>query len=138
MAISAEPTNSGSLLIESAHPAMKGFATSCVMIGIFAGFLLGILSFYLLSISLTVAEMTAWGWRLSFLIFAILGLLVALVLTFTKESPLFLMRKEAKEINHHPLRTAFTVYPRQMFTAFGYSLLMAVCNYFLLGYISHN
>ncbi|MCL1125303.1 MFS transporter [Shewanella surugensis] len=58
MSISAEPTNSGSLLIESAPENRKGLVTSFVMVGIFVGFVLGIYSFYLLSSWLTAEQMS--------------------------------------------------------------------------------
>ncbi|WP_298770315.1 MFS transporter [uncultured Shewanella sp.] len=135
MSISAEPTNSGSLLIESAPDNRKGLVTSCVMVGIFVGFVLGIYSFYLLSSWLTTEQMSLWGWRLSFLFFASLGIIVVIVLSFTEESPLFLQRKKENRLNPHPFKTAVAQYPRQMFIAFGYALMMAVTNYFLLGYV---
>lgn len=40
MSISAEPTNSGALLIEYAAPNRRGLVASCVMVGVFLGFFL--------------------------------------------------------------------------------------------------
>lgn len=135
MAVSAEPTNSGSLLIEHASPNKKGFITSCVMIGIYLGFLLGIFSFLLISYYLKKDDIIAWGWRIPFIGSAVIGAVVALFLATAEESPLFLQKKAEGKLPKAPLRDAFRRYRKPMFVAFGYSLMMAVANYFLLGYI---
>ena len=135
MAISAEPTNSGSLLIEYAHPKRKGLITSCVMVGVFLGFLLGIFFFYIASSITSPTFFVEWGWRLSFIFFALLGIVVVFVLLYTEESPLFLQKKAEGKVNKNPLRDALGRHRMAMFIAFGYAMMMAVANYFLLGFI---
>ena len=135
MSVSAEPTNSGSLLIEHAPHHRKGLVSSCVMIGIFLGFLLGILSFLLITDYLTEAEIVNWGWRVPFLSNVVIGSLVALFLITAHESPIFLAKKAQGLLPKAPFKTAFTSHKMAMFVSFGYSLMMAVTNYFLLGFI---
>jgi|GEM_PF-1184370 len=135
MSVSAEPTNSGSLLIEYADPKRKGFVTSCVMVGVFLGFLLGIFFFYIISSFTSAETFSMWRWRLSFIFFALLGIIMVVVLLYTEESPLFLQKKAEGKINKHPLQDAFDRYRLSMFIAFGYAIMMAVANYFLLGFI---
>lgn len=135
MSVSAEPTNSGSLLIESAPQERKGLATSIVMIGIFTGFLLGIFSFYIFSEYLTMDQMVHWGWRLSYGLFAVLGIVPVLVLMRAKESKLYLEKKSSGKINPHPFRDSLRHHKKVIFISFGYSIMMAAANYFLLGFI---
>lgn len=135
MAVSAEPTNSGSLLIEYSAPEKKGFITSCVMVGIFLGFFLGIFSFLLISYYFTATQINIWGWRIPFIGSLLIGALVAWFLMGTKESPIFLQKKAEAKLTKNPLRESFKHYKKGMFFAFGYSLMMAVANYFLLGFI---
>jgi MHS family proline/betaine transporter-like MFS transporter len=135
MAVSAEPTNSGSLLIEHASPGRKGFVTSCVVIGIFLGFFMGIFSFLIISYFLTPAQVTAWGWRIPFIGSLVIGVVVVWFLAGTAESPLFLQKKAQNLLSKTPLRDTLRTQKKAVFMTFGYSLMMAVSNYFLLGYI---
>lgn len=135
MSISAEPTNSGSLLIEQAPQKYKGFVTSCVMVGIFLGFLLGIFSFLLITYYFTVDQIKDWGWRIPFVSSLVIGALVTKFLLGTEESPLFLKRKAEGKLVKQPLRDSLKYQRKAIWMCFGYSLLMAVGNYFLLGFI---
>lgn len=135
MAISGEPTNSGSLLIEQAPPHLKGFFTSCVMVGIFLGFLLGIFSFLLITTNFSIEQITAWGWRIPFISSFVIGVIVTRFLFGTKESPLFLKKKAEGELDKNPLLDSLRNFYKPIIVVFGYSLMMAVSNYFLLGFI---
>jgi MHS family proline/betaine transporter-like MFS transporter len=77
MAISAEPTNSTALLIEL-NPSVRrrGLISSSVMSGVFLGFVLGILSFFLITTRLSETAIENWGWRKTFLSFQANGGLV--------------------------------------------------------------
>lgn len=135
MAVSAEPTNSGSLLIEHADPTKKGLVTSCVMIGIFLGFLVGVFSFLLIVDYLTLEQIEVWGWRLPFVSSLAIGAVVAKFLFSTKESPLFISKKAEGKLNKTPLLDSFRFHKKAMLITFGYSIMMAATNYFLLGFI---
>lgn len=135
MAISAEPTNSGSLLIEHAPPEKRGFISSCVMIGIYLGFLVGIFAFLIISECFTIEQIADWGWRIPFILNLVIGIFVVWILNTTHESPVFLAKKAKGQLPKNPLKLAFQKYKLPMFISFGYSLMMAVANYFLLGFI---
>jgi len=135
MAISAEPTNSTALLIELGHDERRGFISSSVMSGVFFGFTVGILSFFLITLQLTEAQITSWGWRIPFVSFLVIGMVVAFLLTKVDESPIFLEHKNKGEIIKNPIRTAFSTQLSSLVLSFGYGIMMAAGNYFLLGFI---
>lgn len=135
MAIASEPTNSGSLLIEHSAWKHKGLVTSFVMVGIFLGFLLGIIAFLVISYYLTPSQILEGGWRIPYLIFLPIGLLSSYLITFSTESPVYLMHQKRNELSKNPIRDAIFKYPKAIFFAFGLSIMMAAGNYFLLGTI---
>ena len=135
MSIAAEPTNSSALLLEYAADNRRGFITSCVMTGVFLGFLLGVFLYLIVTVFLSAAQVAAWGWRIPFLISLPIGAIVAQFLYGTNESPVFLERKNNNEIASHPLRLVRREYKMTVLVAFGYSIMMAVGNYFLVGFL---
>ncbi|MEM7445785.1 MAG: MFS transporter [Pseudomonadota bacterium] len=136
MAISAEPTNSTALLIEF-HPSDKhrGLVSSSVMCGVFLGFLLGILSFFIITTRLTDTQIAEWGWRIPFISFLVIGGFVAWMLSSVKESPVFLKHKAENTLNKSPIRSSFRGQIDLLFISFGYGILMAMGNYFALGFL---
>ncbi|MEM9633483.1 MAG: MFS transporter [Pseudomonadota bacterium] len=136
MAISAEPTNSTALLIEfNPDDSRRGLISSSVMSGVFLGFLLGILSFFLITTRLSDAQIESWGWRIPFLSFLVIGAIVALLLSTIDESPVFLAHKKEKKLVKAPLKQSLTGQTRLLFTSFGYGIMMAMGNYFVLGFL---
>ncbi|RDI48864.1 MFS transporter [Aquicella lusitana] len=135
MAVAAEPTNSGALLVEHASKYNKGLLTSFVMVGIYLGFLLSIGSFLVITSCLTTDEIEGWGWRLPYLGAFPIGLISALLLLNASESPVFLQHKKSLDIIKNPIRESFMKYPKALWFAFGLSIMMGVGNYFLLGTI---
>lgn len=135
MSVAAEPTNSSALLLEYSADNRRGFITSCVMTGVFLGFLLGIVLYLLVSAFMTDAQVAEWGWRIPFLISLPVGAVVAQFLYHTEESPVFLERKKNNHIAAHPLRLVSQKYKMTVLVAFGYSIMMAVGNYFLVGFL---
>lgn len=142
MAISAEPTNSTALLIELGHNDRRGLISSSVMCGVFLGFSIGILSFYLITVKLTETEIALWGWRIPFISFLLIGLLVAVLLNTVDESPVFLAHQQAGDITENPIKSSFMTQVHSLVISFGYGIMMAMGNYFLLGFmpsfLSHN
>ena len=135
MSVAAEPTNSSALLLEYAAPNRRGFITSCVMTGVFLGFLFGIILYLLVTLLMSSEQVELWGWRLPFLISLPIGAIVSQFLWGTEESPVFLHRKETNQIPEHPLRLVREEYKMTVLVAFGYSIMMAVGNYFLVGFM---
>ena len=143
MAISAEPTNSTALLIElNPSDRRRGLISSSVMSGVFLGFVLGILSFFLITTRLSDTAIENWGWRIPFLSFLVIGGFVAWLLYSIEESPVFLEHKKANNLVKNPLKTSFTTQFGLLFISFGYGIMMAMGNYFMLGFmpsfLTHN
>lgn len=136
MAISAEPTNSTALLLEF-HPNLKsrGLISSSVMSGVFLGFLLGIMSFFIISTQLSDAEIESWGWRIPFVSFLLIGGAVSWLLASVEESPVFLKHKKDDTLNANPIKSSLFSQVNLLFISFGYGILMAMGNYFALGFL---
>ncbi|MGI9283473.1 MAG: MFS transporter [Endozoicomonas sp.] len=135
MAISAEPTNSTALLIELGLNKHRGLISSSVMCGVFLGFSVGILSFYLITVELSDEQIHLWGWRIPFLSFLVIGLVVAYLLMKVDESPVFLAHQKSGEITKNPIKASFVNQMSSLFMSFGYGIMMAMGNYFLLGFV---
>ncbi|MCH9770020.1 MAG: MFS transporter, partial [Gammaproteobacteria bacterium] len=125
MSISAEPTNSGALIMESSPTNRRGLYASFVMVGVFLGFLLGIVAFLIVTSLLSVKEITAWGWRIPYLASLVIGGLVVLVLITAKESPEFLARKKTGKLDKNPILDSFKKQKFTIWICFGYGIMMA-------------
>jgi len=136
MAISAEPTNSTALLIElDPSEKRRGLVSSSVMSGVFLGFVLGSLSFFLITTRLSETAIEDWGWRIPFLAFLAIGGFVAWLLHTIDESPVFLKHKQENKLAKSPLTVSFTTQLGLLFVSFGYGIMMAMGNYFMLGFM---
>jgi MFS family permease len=136
MAISAEPTNSTALLIEFNQSAdRRGLISSSVMSGVFLGFVLGILSFFLITTRLSDAAIASWGWRIPFISFLVIGGFVAWLLNSVEESPVFLKHRQNDNLTSRPVATSVKTQMGLLFISFGYGIMMAMGNYFMLGFM---
>ena len=88
------------LLTESAAPRRRGFAGTFAQMGVPAGVILGNGAFLLIGALVDDAAFAAWGWRIPFLLSALLFPVVLYVQTRIEESPAFdQLRAEAAERN---------------------------------------
>jgi metabolite-proton symporter len=126
------------LAVEHSGGKRRGFHGSWPQMGVPAGLLLSTAIFALLSARLPASAFLAWGWRVPFLLSALLvgvGLFVRLRVL---ESPVFVALKETHRDSRAPLVDVFRHHPREvvlgMGLRFAQNVLFYVYTVFVPGY----
>ena len=96
---------------EYSSPERRGFFASWVQIGAPTGSLLPMALFTLLNILLTPEEMMSYGWRIPFLLSALLVLVGLFIRLRIDESPVFAKIRETKAVESRPVVEVFRDYP---------------------------
>jgi metabolite-proton symporter len=118
----------GAVLIVSEHgdPARRGYWASWPQAGVPLGQLLANALLFLLAAVQTEEDFASWGWRIPFLLSAVLVLIGLYIRLSVEESPLFKAAQvKAAEIAatgakaSMPIIEVFRRYPREVFTAMG-------------------
>ncbi|QCP49588.1 MFS transporter [Trinickia violacea] len=119
-------------LTEHAPPERRAFYSSWIQTSIGFAVVIGSLTGTLITSSMSVDSLTAWGWRIPFVV----GMLVAPVGYYIRlrieETPEFVSEK------HHastPLRDVIREQPRQVLSSLLMVVLWTVCTYVILFYI---
>jgi MHS family shikimate/dehydroshikimate transporter-like MFS transporter len=105
--------------VEHAPPGRRGFFGSWPQMGVPAGLLLSTSVFALVQATTSEATFLSWGWRIPFLISAVLvgvGLFIRLRIM---ESPAFQRVKETKTEAPKPIVDVVRKYPREVLVAMG-------------------
>ena len=116
----------GAVLMAAEHgkDEHRGFWSSWPQAGVAAGNLLATGVLWVLAAVQSDADFKAWGWRIPFLLSAVLVVVGMWVRMQLEESPVFkqaqaeLAADERKD-SHLPIREVFAKYPREVFTAMG-------------------
>jgi len=121
-------------LVEYAPPGRRGLTGSWQQVSVGAGFLLGSAAATLLASTMTPEALSAWGWRLPFL----LGLVIALVGLYLRlglpDTPKFRAIEEAGQLAQAPIVEAFSAHRRGLLTVVGFTLSGTVAYYVFLAY----
>jgi metabolite-proton symporter len=107
------------MAVEHAPDHRRGFYGSWPQVGVPAGLLLGTATFAVLSATLSDEAFLAWGWRVPFLLSAVLiavGLWIRLTVS---ESPVFQETLDAKSAARMPVFEALRTYPKEIALAAG-------------------
>lgn len=96
---------------EYAQPARRGYFASWVQTGAPAGFLLPLALFALLNAFLTADQMMSWGWRVPFLLSALLVIVGLFIRLRIDESPVFAEIRATKAAESRPLKEVIQAYP---------------------------
>ncbi len=136
----------GAVLMVAEHGSAerRGFWSSWPQAGVPAGNLLSVLVLFVLAATTSDSAFTTWGWRVPFLLSAVLvvvGLWIRLRLT---ESPLFARAQaefEARKVQRRaPALDVLRAYPREVLSAMGARFAENVCYYiftaFVLAYVT--
>ena len=105
--------------VEHAPPGHRGFFGSWPQMGVPAGLLLSISVFAIVQATTSEAAFLSWGWRIPFLVSAVLvgvGLFIRLRIM---ESPAFQRVKETKTEAPKPIVDVVRKYPREVLVAMG-------------------
>lgn len=113
----------------------RGFGVSWLETSSLLGFLTASLSVFLLNSALSAEAVTAWGWRIPFLIagpMAVVGLYIRLKL---EDTPSFRALEESQEVAHSPLRDTLRDHWKKLLQMTGIEILQHVSFYLILVYL---
>jgi MFS family permease len=85
----------------------RGYYTSYIQITATAGLFVSLLVILLVRSSMSTDDFNAWGWRIPFLLSAVLVVLSFYIRMRLRESPLFTQLKSSGKVSANPLREAF-------------------------------
>lgn len=134
--VGAEYTGIMVFLMESAGPGRRGLAASWAAANSEVGALLAVGSGALLANTLSAESMSAWGWRILFILGALLAALMVPLRRMMEETETFKRLQKAEKdkadvtLQRSPLITAFLEQPRAIVVAFLISSIGSV-SYFL-------
>jgi MFS family permease len=122
------------MAVEHAPKGKKGFYGAFPQMGAPAGVALATVAFLGAS-QLPGDQFIAWGWRLPFLVSAVL-VIVGLIIRLTiAESPAFAAAREKKELVKLPIKEAFRRHPKEIFLVAGTYLSQGVFAYITMSYL---
>lgn len=122
-------------LYESAQPYNRKYVTSWGFIGNQIGFILAILECIVFESFLPKESIEAWGWRLSFLIAALISIF-GLYLRYTlKETSEWQILKKEKRIVNSPVTNIFKNYKLKILHGIGYSAVTSVSFGMLISFL---
>lgn len=127
--------SAASFLAEYSTRARRGFGVSWLEVGSLLGFLAGSFAFYLLSVSLTEDQITAWGWRIPFLVAAPMGVIGYIIRTKIEDTPEYRALEATGSVSRSPFRELFRTNKRQLLQAAGLMTMMHVLFYAVLTYL---
>ncbi len=132
----------GAVLMVTEHGAhgRRGFYASWVQVGVPAGLLLanGVLA--ILNATLSEAQFQSWGWRVPFLLSALLIVVGMFIRLAIAESPLFEEVEKTGTKARAPIVDVFKLYPRSILIALGARVGVDIAFYifvlFILTYVT--
>lgn len=110
---------------EYARPARRGYFASWVQIGAPAGFLLPLALFAMLNALLTADQMMSWGWRVPFLLSALLVIVGLFIRLRIDESPVFAEIRATKAEESRPLKEVIQAHPKLVINGVAAKLIEA-------------
>ena len=122
------------MAVEHAPPGRRGFFGAFPQMGAPAGVGLATIAFYLVS-RLDPADFLAWGWRIPFLLSAVLVLVGLVIRLSIAESPEFEKVREAAVEVKMPIAEAFRRHPKEIFLVAGTYLSQGVLAYITMSYL---
>ena len=125
-------------MAEYAPDRRRGFFGSFLEVGTIAGFTLAIIVVGVTEAAIGSEAMTAWGWRIPFLIAAPLGLAGFLLRRRLEDTPVFRELEHTGNVEEkasHRFRDLLAVYWRPLLTLAGLVVALNVANYTLISYI---
>jgi len=123
------------LATESAPKGVRGLYGSIPQLGVPIGLVAGSLSFTLISSLTTDSEFMSWGWRIPFLLSAVLIALAIWVRSGVAETPAFQQQKDSGDIARMPILETFRNDWRSVLSAVGLKIGDGFFNVFLMSYV---
>jgi MFS family permease len=107
LALGGEYGGAATYVAEHSPPDRRGFFTSFIQTTASLGFFVSIAVILLVRQSLTIEEFNEWGWRIPFLLSAILVLISIYIRLKMQESPLFAKIKSEGKVSKNPIKESF-------------------------------
>ncbi|HEX2944013.1 MAG TPA: MFS transporter [Rhodopila sp.] len=123
-------------LVEFAPPNRRGYIGSWQQFSVGAGFLLGSLTAALLNSALSSEALSAWGWRVPFLLGILLGGVGAYLRLQLDDTPKFAELEGQGHVAGLPIREALTTHLKPTLLAAGITLHNTVAYYAVLIYMT--
>ncbi|QUH03996.1 MFS transporter [Saccharopolyspora erythraea] len=127
--------SAASFLAEFAPRRRRGFGVSWLEVGSLLGFLAGSFVFLLLTVGLSDAQLTSWGWRIPFLIAAPLGIIGFIVRNKIEDTPEYRTLEATDNVPRSPVRELVRNNKKQLLQAAGLMTMMHVPFYAVLTYL---
>ncbi|WPB94598.1 MFS transporter [Streptomyces malaysiensis] len=127
--------SAASFLAETASRRRRGFGVSWLEVGSLLGFLAGSFVYLLLSTGLDESQLTAWGWRVPFLISAPLGVIGFIIRNKIEDTPEYRALEANDTVARTPVRELFRHHKPQLLQAAGLMAAMHVPFYAVLTYL---
>ncbi|MEU6769127.1 MFS transporter [Streptomyces sp. NPDC046853] len=127
--------SAASFLAESAPRRRRGFGVSWLEVGSLLGFLAGSFVFLVLSTALDESQLTAWGWRIPFLIAAPLGVIGFIIRSKIEDTPEYRALEAGGTVPSSPARELLRSHKRELLQAAGLMAAMHVPFYAVLTYL---
>jgi MFS transporter, MHS family, shikimate and dehydroshikimate transport protein len=106
------------MAVEHAPPGTRGYYGSWPQIGVPAGLVLSTAVFAVFS-RMPEAQFLSWGWRVPFLLSALLVIVGLMIRVRILETPAFTRVKEESGESHQPILEVLRSYPKQVLLAMG-------------------
>lgn len=119
-------------LYESSPLQQRGFYGSWAFFGVFLGIFIGAADFYLLIAAMPAEKLQSWGWRLPFLLGALIGGLGIFLRRKLHETPLFTHCQALRETSTHPIREVLRNHKKEMLRIAGIAVADSVCFNFII------
>lgn len=131
-AVGGEYGGAALMAVESAPPGTKAFRGSVVQTGAFVGLLLATATFLGVRTALSEASFESWGWRVPFLLSALILVVGYLVRRKVADSPEFQRVKKEGKVQKIPLLSALRKHPKSFVIIIGLYLGANVATYTVL------
>lgn len=130
-----EYTGSSAFIVEYAPAGKRAVYASIIPVTVGLASVVGALLGVGLTSTLSAAELSAWGWRVPFLLAAPLGLIGLYIRSRVDDTPIFRNLEKKGKVAARPLGDAIRLCTRQIFTLFGYSITNAIAYYLMSSYM---
>jgi MHS family alpha-ketoglutarate permease-like MFS transporter len=128
--------SSSSFLVESAAPRRRAFAGSWQQVSVGAGALIASLMGFVLTSTLSEADMQSWGWRVAFAIGGLLGLVGLWLRVSVEETESFRKASdEGRTRRRHPIVGIFTEHPGAALRVVGITIAGTLTYYIWISYM---
>ena len=134
LSLGGEYASATTFLAEMAPSNKRGFYSSFVFFSAAVGILAASAIGWVLTSTLTKADMAAWGWRIPFFLGALGGLAGMWIRRSIPETEAFSHAKKAG-VEKQPLRTLLRDHPREVLRIVGFSILTTFAFYIFVAYV---